>query len=257
MEKQQLIDVGRIQAGEHEQRVGVDDEAFNELVKSIGRVGLINPLVVCPDGDNYVLIAGHRRLDAVRRLGLDKVRCMVRESSRPVDAEITFAENFCRKDLTPVEQACAIKDVIDSEVMTIQQVAAAFHRSEHWVAAQVAMCGWPADVLEVIHGEILSVSAASNLAMVDDDTYREFLLRNAVDGGATARTTSAWLQAYRSSKPPEAAVEAQPVTSGPAVTPAVPQAPCLCCSHVYRTDELSHVPICPPCIKAIRSGMSS
>ena len=253
MESLEKIKISVIKVGEHEQRESIDDEEFNELCKSIGRVGLLSPIILAYDGDDYTLVAGHRRLAACSRLGFYEIDSLVRESDKPVDAEITFAENFHRKNLSPIEQAAAIDDCYKTGTMKISEIAKVFHRSENWVSAQIGMTSWPADILEAIHLGVLSVAAASNLAVIDDESYRAFLLRNAAEGGATARTTSAWLQAYRNSKPPEAALEEPIGPAGETVTPMVPQAPCLCCSQVYRTDQLSHVPICQGCIQAIRN----
>ena len=252
-EKSKLVKVSEIVVGEHEQRMEEDPEVFAELVNSIGRLGLLNPLLVSEDGGNYVLVAGHRRLAAIKKLGYAEVQCLVRESSGIVDAEITFAENFCRKALTPIEQASAIRDCYEAGTMSMRDMARAFHRSENWVAAQMNMVGWPEDVLAAIHKEQISVSAAHNLATIDDDAYRAFLLETAVSSGATARSTAAWLQGWRSSKSAEAAVQEPPVSTGQPQQPLVPQMPCLCCGTVLRMDQLSHVPMCQGCIHTIRN----
>lgn len=246
--------ISRIQVGIHEQRSENHPQDFAELCNSIGRVGLINPVVVVKDGDNYVLVAGHRRLAAVRALGHAEILCMVRESAVSVDSEITFAENFCRAALSPIEQAAAIRDCYEQGTMTVEQMARAFHRSENWVAAQIDITNWPQDVLEALHVEAISVAAARNLAVIDEDNYRRFLLGNACENGATARTTSAWLQAWRANKSQEQAL-AEPVEpGGRPQTPLVPQAPCLCCGVVRRVDQLSHVPMCQECIHTIRNA---
>ena len=243
--------------GESEQRLSHDEQNITELAASIHRIGLVNPLSVTPSGDNFKLIAGHRRLEACKTLGISKVACAVFPKEDAKNSEITFAENYFRQDLSPVELACAIQDSINKAILTVPQIAKGFSRSEHWVLRQLAMLQWPDDVLEVIHHDQISVAAASNLALVTDNSYRTFLIRNAVESGATARTTAAWLQAWRSMQPPEEAITAEPVPAGPTLIPAVPQAPCICCSQVYRTDELSHVPVCPNCIRLIREvGMS-
>ena len=139
--------------------------------------------------------------------------------------------------------------------MTAEQVAAGFHRSEHWVAQQVAILGWPDDVLAAVHAGSMSVAAASNLALVTDDNYRSFLVRNATESGITARVSAAWLQAWRSMAPPEEAIVSEPEPGGSAVVPAVPQAPCICCAEIKRTDSLSSVLICAPCINTLRSAV--
>lgn len=246
------ISIDRIKVANHVLRMEGEDDALNELSASIRRVGIIVPLVVSPAGDSFNLIAGHRRLAAAKRAGLQKVPCCEREDNASLGAEISFAENLFRKDLSPVEIAAGIKDVLDQGIMELDELAASMHRSEYWVNRQLSMLDWPADVLEVLHNGKISTAAASNIAMVSDDTYRAFLLRNAVDQGASARTTAAWLQAWRSSAPPQEAIEAEPVSGESRPTPMVPQAPCIVCGQVFRTDQLSHVPVCAGCINAIR-----
>ncbi|GAH73034.1 unnamed protein product, partial [marine sediment metagenome] len=171
--------------------------------------------------------------------------------------EVSFAENLFRKDLSPIELAAAIKDCLDQKTLTVDELAAGLHRSCHWVQAQVSLLDWPADVLEVIHHGKISIAAASNLAAVHDNIYREFLVRQAVENGATARATAAWLQAWRSMAPAEEAITREPAAAGESVQPAVPQAPCIVCANVFRTDELSHVPVCVHCIHTIRDIGSS
>ena len=77
---------------------------------------------------------------------------------------------------------------------------------------------------------------------------------NAVEQGATARTTSAWLQAFRNMQPQEEAITAEPVAGATPQAPAVPQAPCFCCSQVYPVNEMSHVPVCGQCVQILRQG---
>lgn len=246
------IPIEKIKVGEHDQRMEIEDESFEGLVASIGRLDLIYPLVVCGSDDGYILVEGHRRLAACKRLDKQTVCCVVEPAGRERASEIAFAGNFFRKDLSPVELACALKDCIENKTMTVKELAVGFHRSEHWVNSTVAIYGWPKDILEAIHGNQISVSAASNLACVTDDSYRAFLVRNAVEQGATARTTAAWLQAWRAMQPAEEAIEAEPVPGTRLAAPAVPQAPCFCCSQVFAVNEMSHVPVCGGCVQAIR-----
>lgn len=246
------IPIAEIRVGEHEQRIDSEDPDTVELAASIKRIGIINPLLVADVGGDLHLIAGHRRLVAAQLAGKETVPCIVRPSEKAVDSEVTFAENFFRKDLSPVELAGALKDCLDRGDMTVKELAAGFHRSEHWVHSMIAIGSWPSDVQEAIHNEKISVSAGSNLACVCEQNYREFLVRNAVEAGATARTTSAWLQAWRAMQPAEEAVKAEPVPAGPAAVPLVPQGPCLCCGQVFPVNMMSHVPVCGGCVQVIR-----
>lgn len=246
------IPIGKIQVGEHEQRLDLGDEDIEGLARSIGRLGVLEPMHVKSVGDSFTVVCGHRRLRAAIKAGLEKLPCIVVDSEKGKEAETSFAENFFRRDLSPVELAAALKDCLANDVSTAKELAAGFHRSEHWVHRMVAIADWPADVQEAIHSEQISVSAGSNLALVTDDGYRSFLVRNAVESGATARTTASWLQAWRAMQPAEEAITAEPVSGVAPSVPAIPQAPCLCCGQIFPVNEMSHVPVCGACIQIIR-----
>lgn len=252
MEKIVRIQVEKIEVGKNEQRLDMDVDGIEDLARSIQRLGVLVPLYVTCEGDSYMVLCGHRRLRAARVAGLKEIPCIVVEHERRMEVEMTFAENFFRRDLSPVELACSLKDCMEKEIMTMEELAAGMHKSEHWVRSMIAIAGWPADVQEAIHVKAISVSAASNLALVTDEDYRGFLLRNAAESGATARTTAAWLQAWRAMQPPEEAINETPVAAGPAQVPMIPQAPCLCCSQMFEVNMMSHVPVCGECIKLIR-----
>jgi len=251
------IPLGKIRVGEHEQRMEKYDSEIDGIAASISSIGVIEPLIVRKQGDSFLLVAGHRRLLAAARVGLSTVPCLLADGSENMDVEIKFAENFFRKDLSPVELACAIKDCWVSKKMNLKEIADSFHRSIHWVNSMMAIFDWPDDVQEAIHTGEISVSAASNLALVTDSSYRNFLVRNAIEQGATARTTASWLQAWRAMQPQEEAITSEPVGGRRPPQPAVPQAPCLCCGQIFMVNEMSHVPVCGACVQIIRQvGMS-
>ncbi|MCB7130293.1 MAG: ParB/RepB/Spo0J family partition protein, partial [Candidatus Brocadiales bacterium] len=214
------VPIENVFTAEHSVRAEIKTEDVNGLISSISRIGIVCPIVVQADGERFKVVFGHRRFRAACLANLKTVPCIVRDDSVSQVKEIAFAENFFRADLSPVEQAAAIKDVIDTGAMTVEQVATGFHRSTDWIVRQVSMLSWPPDVLSAVHEGWISVSAASNLALVEEETYREFLLRNARESGVTARVSASWLQAWRSMAPPEEALESEPVPAGNATTPA-------------------------------------
>ena len=242
------IPIIKIEVGPHRQRSGQEDEQLQELTASIRRVGVLVPVIVIADGDHYILLAGHRRITASKAAGLAEVPAIIRESDQAEAAEVSFAENFFRRDLSPVEQAAAIRECLDAGIMNIEEIAQGFHRSQAWITAQANMTTWAPEVLQAIHVKAISVSAGRNLAMITDTQYRNFLLHNAVENGATARVTAAWLQAWQLSRPPEEALNLAPVDGEVSAPPVVPQAPCLFCANVYRTDGLNYMPVCPTCL---------
>lgn len=245
------IEIEKINVGDYATREDYDDEGMPELTKSIGRLGVLNPLVCRREGDRIILVAGHRRITAAGRAGLLRVPVRFVADSESTAAEVAFAENLFRKDLSPIELASAVKDTLESNAMTPQEMCKALNRSPQWLKQQLDMLQWPGDVLQAIHLGQLSVSAASNLAQVTSDSYRSFLLSHALQSGATARLTAAWLAQWQAGQPQEQAIEQPSVEGQDRPTPLVPQAPCLRCKDVKRTDELCHVPMCASCINIV------
>ena len=106
----QLIPLARIRVVRN-QRHDVGD--VTSLADSIRQHGLLQPLVVSPDGDDYVLVAGERRLAAVTSLGFEEVEAKVRTRDALDQALVQFDENDKREDLNPLERAEAIQGLLE------------------------------------------------------------------------------------------------------------------------------------------------
>jgi len=195
-----MLELEKIDAGENPLRLEGQNKGIAELAASISRIGLINPLVVAPDGGRYRLIAGHRRYAACRRVGLKEVAVRITGTDQREICEVALAENLFRKDLSPIEMAVAVVALMKEGGMDREQVASVCHWPIAWVKEQEEILSWPADVRMAVHKGWLSVSAASNIALVEDGAHRKLLLSRAKENGAAARTTAAWLGAWRSVK---------------------------------------------------------
>ena len=138
--------------------------------------------------------------------------------------------------------------------MTLEEVCEVFDRSMEWVGEQMAMMEWPADVQELVHRRLVAPVAGRYLARIEDDAYREFLLRQAAESGCTERVAQAWLLGWRSMMPVEQVAQ-EPVASptGPA-RPVVPRSVCLGCKEGYAPDGLAMVWLCPGCLTALQGG---
>ncbi|GAH70738.1 unnamed protein product [marine sediment metagenome] len=150
MQTIESIPINTIEVGQHRQRSEGEDEEIQELAASIKRVGVLEPIIVRRLGDSILLVAGHRRIAAAQAAGLAEIPAIVRESNQAEAAEISFAENFFRRDLSPVEQAMAIRGCIDDKIMTIEELAKGLHKKERWVCEQAQMTTWPDEVLQAI-----------------------------------------------------------------------------------------------------------
>lgn len=114
------------------------DSEILELAESIEKQGLINPITVQKrDDGKYVVIAGHRRLEAVKRLGLPHIECNIFEDLN--DKEIILAqiaENCQRKQMSAVELVDVFEDLKKRFNMNQSAIATRFGKSDTWVANQ-------------------------------------------------------------------------------------------------------------------------
>ena len=248
MQEIKSILISLIEVGPHRQRTEGEDEEQYELTASVKRVGIIEPIIVVSKDDRFSLVAGHRRIAAAAAAGLAEIPAIVRAGTEAENAEVRFAENFFRKDLSAVERAAAIRECLDNGTMTIEELAKSFHKKEAWVTAQASMTTWAPEVLDAIHYGKISVAAGRNLALIDEPQYRAFLLNNAIENGASARATAAWLQGYQLSRPPEAALTMKPVDGVQPAAAIIPQAPCMFCGGMFRTDALNFLGSCGVCL---------
>ncbi|MBA7666514.1 Nucleoid occlusion protein [subsurface metagenome] len=245
------VPVNLIDDQEYRMRVVEDDDVFLELVASIRRIGIIVPILLKRQGERYSVMAGHRRFTAASVVGLIDVPSYIFEGGSTIGWDAAFAENLYRKDLSPIEEAAAIDDCLKSGSFTIDTIAAALGRSVAWVLDRVDLISWPEDVSLAVHLGKLSVSAARNLAKIVDPSHRTLLVDYAIDNGATARTTAAWLQAWRAGVQTTDPSETEPEAGRTALPPVTPYTPCVICGRQEKMTDLSYAPTCPDCSELI------
>ncbi|MEO6761825.1 MAG: ParB/RepB/Spo0J family partition protein [Candidatus Saccharimonadales bacterium] len=103
-------------------RTVFDGTALSELAVSIRRYGIIQPLVVSPNGNKYYIIAGERRWRAAQQAGLKAVPALVRTTKELERLELALIENVQRVDLSPLEQAKSIERLHQQFNMTYNQI---------------------------------------------------------------------------------------------------------------------------------------
>lgn len=112
------ISVDKIKPNPYQPRKYFDETAISELSASIKRHGLIQPIIVFKKDDEYVLIAGERRLRAVKLLGNNTIKAIVADIESKNLRELALIENVQRQDLNPMELANSYKELIDEYKIT-------------------------------------------------------------------------------------------------------------------------------------------
>jgi len=140
-----------IQPGKYQPRRHWNDEALDELAASIKAQGLIQPVVVRSIGKNsYELIAGERRWRAAQRAQLSELPALVKEVPEVAVPAMALIENIQRQDLTPLEEADALKRLIDDFDLTHQQAAEAVGRSRAAVSNLLRLTELPNSIKKLL-----------------------------------------------------------------------------------------------------------
>ncbi len=141
------LPVGLIQPGRYQPRTGMDPERLAELADSIKAQGLIQPIVVrAIGGGRYEIIAGERRWRAAQLAGMTDVPTVLREVDDHATLAMALIENIQREDLSPLEEANALKRLIEEFHLTHQQAAEAVGRSRAAVSNLLRLLELPAPI---------------------------------------------------------------------------------------------------------------
>lgn len=181
------IEVGRIRPNPHQPRKEFDAEGLEELAASIREHGVVQPIVVRPDGEGYELVAGERRWRAAKLAGLERIPALVREFSEAESMEIALVENLQREDLNPLEEAEAYKTLMEMCRLTQEQLASRVGKSRSQIANTLRLLQLGPVAAEELRAGRLSMGHAKVLLGVDDLELQGQLARRVVAEGLSVR----------------------------------------------------------------------
>lgn len=182
------ISVDAVAPNPKQPRADFDPAGIDSLATSIEAVGLLQPIVVRTDGEAYVLVAGERRLRAVRQVGYPTIAAVVREETDD-ETNLTEAlvENLQREDLNPLEEAAAFRELLEEYGMTHDTLATHVGRSRSGVTNTVRLLQLPTKIQAMLVSRELSAGHARALLGSEDEAYAIHIAQRAVAEGWTVR----------------------------------------------------------------------
>jgi ParB family chromosome partitioning protein len=184
------LGVDQIKRGKYQPRQYFDQQALQELADSISAQGVIQPIVVRPDGEHYELIAGERRWRAAQLAGLQKIPVVIRDLDSKSAAAIALIENIQREDLNPLEESQALMRLIEEFDLTHQQVADSVGRSRATVSNLLRLLDLADPVKDLVNRGLLDMGhARALLALIQHDQIE--LATIVVNRGLSVRETEA------------------------------------------------------------------
>jgi ParB family chromosome partitioning protein len=151
------IPIEKIHPNRNQPRVDFNPESLRELASSIREKGLLEPIIVRPDGDRFELVAGERRWRACSIAGLKEVPALIRRMESDESLEVALIENIQRTDLNPVEEARAYQRLAESFGRTHEEISKRVGKDRSTVSNLLRILRLPEEVLLHVSRETLSV----------------------------------------------------------------------------------------------------
>jgi len=181
------VPIGDIDPNEAQPRRSFSEDALSQLSQSIKEAGVLQPILVVETGSRYRIVAGERRWRAARMAGLLTIPCIVRDMDRMQQMEAALIENLQREDLNPMEEAAAIRALMQQCGYTQEAAAQKLGKSRPAVANLLRLLTLPQEVMDMVKKETLSAGHARVLAGLDDTARQIELARQTVLNGYSVR----------------------------------------------------------------------
>jgi ParB family chromosome partitioning protein len=163
-----------IHPGRYQPRSVFDEEKLEELAASIRAQGVVQPIVVREtDNGQFELIAGERRWRAAQLAAIDDIPAIVRDVSDEVAVAMSLIENIQREDLNPLEEATALRRLIDDFQMTHQDAADAVGRSRAAVSNLLRLLALVQEVKDMVDVRSIEMGHARALLSLDEELQVE------------------------------------------------------------------------------------
>lgn len=230
-------------------RIEIEEEEIISLSGSISEVGLLQPPILRTREERLEIVAGDRRILAVKRLGWTRVQCFVCELDDRQTAEIRGIENLERVGLSVIEEAQIYRNLQNTHGMRIDQIARRMKKSPGIVKRRLDLLKMPECLITATHKKLISYGVAEALWTIQDPSALDYYLSFATDHGVTVAIARQWANEWKSSQRRIEQESQDPLESltPPAIRPTY--IACDICEQPELIQDLSIFRICKECVK--------
>ncbi len=194
------ISLDLIKESPYQPRFLITEESLSELISSIRENGIIEPLVVRKIDDHYELIAGHRRLSALKFLKKETAPVYIIDVQDQKAAELTIVENIQRVDLNPVELAKSISQMLQRFSLTHEQVSKVLGKSRVYITNILRLLSLDADTIKALETQQISEGHGRLLLQITDISQRTKLLSTILDKQWSVKQLSDYIKKLSETK---------------------------------------------------------
>lgn len=181
------VDLYDIDTNPDQPRKTFDPEKLAELASSIRRHGVVQPILVKKNGSRYTIVAGERRYRAARMAGLMTVPVVLTDIDEDAVMEISLVENIQRENLNPIEEAAALKLLMQQHDLTQEEVSERVGKSRPAIANALRLLTLAKSVQKMIKDGRLSAGHGKILAGVGDPRIQMEMAEKCAEGDWSVR----------------------------------------------------------------------
>ena len=192
------VDLKAVDPNPRQPRREFDDVSLKELAASIKQLGLLQPLVVRANGDRYELVAGERRLRALKIAGFETAPALVVETDESGSLARALVENLHRQDLNPIEEAAAYRQLIDDGGLTHEEAGMRVGKNRATITNALRLLELPVEIERLLIEERLSAGHGRALLGLQGSPFQKRLAQRAAHEGLSVRETEDLVRRYSS-----------------------------------------------------------
>lgn len=181
------ISLSNIEPNPYQPRKIFDEEKIAELASSINENGVFQPIIVKQFGDKYIIVSGERRFRACKMLNLETMPAIVRGYDEARVAEIALIENLQREDLTPMEEASAYANIMNTLNLTQAELAKKIGKSRSHITNMLGLLSLPDEVSFLVSKGKISMGHARALSKLKEEKRKVELANEIVKKNLSVR----------------------------------------------------------------------
>lgn len=250
------VDLLKIRPPKAMVRMDIDQDYIKELAQSISETGLLQPILLAIDGDGFEIVAGHCRFLAHIKLGLSKIKAIVRDMTQEEIGLARATENISRLDLTPLEEAATYKNLIDEYGLSLEQVSTKMGKSPGTIKRRMDLMRMPPILQKAVHKKEVSMTVAEELWPIADLASLDYYLMFAIENGCTKEVARQWAKDWRDSERRKGTASAEGGFEQMSVfEPRPTYVPCDICINPVDITQTKVMRICLECDGLIKQAL--
>lgn len=203
-----------IEPNKSQPRKQFDQEKLETLRDSILEHGLLQPILVTPtQSGTYKIIAGERRWRASKLANLKEIPCIIRSFEEQKVMELALVENLQREDLNPIEEAEGYQQLMDTFLMTQEEISTKVGKSRSAVANILRLNNLSEEVKKLLINGDLSQGHARTLLALSDEKTQLSIAKRIVEEGLTVRQVERLVALSKEEKKPSSKKTMSPFLS--------------------------------------------